>query len=112
MFMKVNQDTAATKIFQSRKVGRAAKAVFGIALMFIDRNNLLIGAPVNLQNKMGLGKSDFEIGMRDLKNADLVRKYSKQEYMFNPDLVCYGDERNYYILKDKWERQTTAGLRK
>lgn len=112
MFVKLQQQSNAAIRVKDPSMGRQGKSVLGVAMFYLDKNNLLVGSPIELQKLLGLSKSDFEIGMKQLKAADLVRKFSKREYMINPLLVYYGDERHLYILKYKWDTQTTLGLRK
>jgi len=54
---------------------------------------------------------DFHRGLRVLKKSDFIRKYTKKEYMLNPDVMFNGNDKQYFIVKHMWDTQTSRGLR-
>jgi len=112
MFYKLRLDSQPIRLIKSHTITNRAKLLLLNALFYLDKNNMLIGSPKDLMKLLNLGKYDFEEGMKELKRFDLVRKYTKREYMFNPEILHYGDDKHLYILHHKWETQTTRGIRK
>ena len=112
MFYKLRLDSKPISLIKHHVVSNRAKLLLINAMFFLNKNNMLVGSPSDLQEKLNLGKNEFELGIKELKIFDLVRKYSKQEYMFNPELLYCGDEKKYAILLHMWEKQTTRGVRK
>ncbi len=83
-----------------------------IKLMYsINRMNIVVGTPKSISASSGITIGDFSSGVRGLKKLDFVRKYTKREYMLNPEVVFNGDDRQFYIVKHMWDTQTSRGLR-
>lgn len=76
-----------------------------------DRNNIVQGKPTDLAKEINVTLWEFNKGVRELKELDIVRKYTKTEYMISPNYKYNGDERRFYILQNMWENQTTKGKR-
>ncbi|MEA2037057.1 MAG: hypothetical protein U9O94_06085 [Nanoarchaeota archaeon] len=93
-------------------INRSAKLMFINAALCINNQNIIKGTPKELQEKFKINSHSFEVAMQELKRNDLVRKYTKTEYMFNPDYMCWGVTADYKVLNHMWENQTTRGLRK
>ena len=68
-------------------------------------------SPKEISNKVGLTLGDFSVGIRVLKKCDLIRKFTKKEYMLNPDVMFNGNDKQYFIIKHMWDTQTSKGLR-
>jgi hypothetical protein len=72
---------------------------------------MVSGTPQEIAKAVGVTIGDFTVGIRVLKKCDLIRKYTKKEYMLNPDVMFNGNDRQYFIVKHMWETQTSKGLR-
>tara|TARA_R110002020_G_scaffold399216_2_gene609080 strand:+ start:279 stop:500 length:222 start_codon:yes stop_codon:yes gene_type:complete len=73
---------------------------------------MVIGTPEKIAEMAGITLRDFSVGVRALKKCDLIRKYTKKEYMLNPDVMFNGNDKQYFIIKHMWDTQTSKGLRK
>jgi hypothetical protein len=74
--------------------------------------NMVVGTPEKIAQMTGITLRDFSVGVRALKKCDLIRKYTKKEYMLNPDVMFNGNDKQYFIVKHMWDTQTSKGLRK
>ena len=72
---------------------------------------MVVGTPKTICQKSGMSLHDFHRGLRTLKKSDFIRKYTKKEYMLNPDVMFNGNDRQYFIIKHMWDTQTSKGLR-
>ena len=77
----------------------------------INRVNMVIGTPEEICKSTGMTLHDFRRGLRNLKRSDFIRKYTKKEYMLNPEIMFNGNDRQYFIVKHLWDTQTSTGLR-
>ena len=112
MFNKLLTDTEEVKRLRSVPLDNAAGAVL-LKLMFCtNRYNLVKGTPAEIVKRIGVSQWDFNHGVRALKKADYVRKYTKQEYMINPRLLFNGDDQHYYVVKHMWDTQTIGKVAK
>jgi len=83
-----------------------------LKLMYqINRNNIIEGTPESISKKAGGNLHIFNRGLRTLKQLDFIRKYTKKEYMLNPDILFNGTDKQYYVVKHMWDTQTTKGMR-
>ena len=55
--------------------------------------------------------SNFCLAVRELKRMGLVRKYSRWEYMVNPECREIGSSRDEEQLMYMWEKDSISGLR-
>ena len=111
MFYKLYLDNPAGQVIKNNQINNKAKVLFISAVFHLNKRNMLVGSPKDIQKKLNISKGDFELGIQELKRNNLVRKYSKTEYMINPELTYYGDEKVFYTLKHIWDTQTTIGIR-
>lgn len=83
-----------------------------LKLMYqVNRNNIIEGTPESISKEAGGNLHMFNRGLRTLKKLDFIRKYTKKEYMLNPDVLFNGNDKQYYIVKHMWDTQTTKGIR-
>ncbi len=112
MFNKIQTDTPIAKLISSVVLETAAGIILCKFYHTMPRNNLMCGTPEMLAAKLNLSMWEFNIGIRQLKQLDAIRKYSAREYMVNPDLGYNGEEKRYWVLKHLWDTQTKSGLHK
>ena len=106
MFNKFRTDSAESKQLASHPISANATLVLVKFMLFMNRMNLVKGSPDKLISKMGVTPWEFRHGVKSLKEKDFIRKYTKWEYMINPDLMFNGDDRQYYIILHMWRTQT------
>lgn len=111
MFNKFQLGTQAAAVLAKAQLDGVAALVLLKMMYHIDKKNVVSGAPKDIADKAGMTIGDFGVGIRSLKKWDIVRKYTKKEYMLNPDVMFNGDDRQYFIVKHMWETQTSRGLR-
>ena len=111
MFNKFQLGTQPATFLANNKLGSAAALVLLKMMYHINRVNMVIGTPKGISEKAGITLGDFSVGVRDLKKCDLIRKYTKKEYMLNPDVMFNGNDKQYFIVKHMWDTQTSKGLR-
>lgn len=78
----------------------------------MSKINVVHGTPAELARRCSMKILQFNLGVKNLKQLNILRKYTKREYMLNPDYAYNGDDRRYFIIKSIWDKQTTLGLRK
>lgn len=106
MFNKLLTDTAAARSLKATPLDNSAGTVL-LKLMFcVNRKNIIKGSPHALIEEIGVSLWEFNKGIKVLKKRDIIRKYTKQEYMINPDILGNGDDKHQYVLKYMWETQT------
>jgi len=111
MWDKLMTDTNMAK-FLAKKLNSPKAGLLLLKFMYhTDSSNLVAGVPVDIAKKFGISLRNFTYGVRELKGLDLVRKYSKREYMLNPAVSYHGDTKRAFILQHIWDTQTTSGLR-
>jgi hypothetical protein len=111
MFNKLLTDTLDAKKIRNMPLENAAGTVM-LKLMFCaNRHNIIKGSPAELVSRLGITLWDFNHGIRILKKRDLVRKYTKQEYMITPHLLINGDDKQRYIINHMWETQTLGSAK-
>ena len=111
MFNKFQLGTPPATFLSNNKVSSNAALVLLKMMYKINRVNMVIGTPKTICEKSGMTLYDFSMGIRDLKKCDLIRKYTKKEYMLNPDVMFNGNDKQYFIVKHMWDTQTSRGLR-
>ena len=111
MFNKFQLGTQPANFLAKTKLNSAAALVLLKMKYHINRVNMVIGTPKSISETAGMTLGDFSVGIRSLKKCDLVRKYTKKEYMLNPDVMFNGNDKQYFIVKHMWDTQTSRGLR-
>ncbi len=111
MFNKLQVDTKEAA-YINRQLSEKTAALVLLKMMYqANKFNIIRGNPKGISEYFGIGIGDFHLGIRKLKKIDFIRKYTKHEYMLNPDVSFNGDDRQYYIVKHMWDTQTSVGLR-
>ena len=111
MFNKFQLGTHPAIFLAKNKLSSASALVLLKMMYHINRVNMVIGTPEKISKTVGITLRDFSVGVRELKKCDLIRKYTKKEYMLNPDVMFNGNDRQYFIVKHMWDTQTSKGLR-
>ena len=111
MFNKLQLGTQPANLIANSRLSSDAALVLLKLMYQINRVNMVVGTPKLISKTVGITLHDFHRGMRALKKADFVRKYTKKEYMLNPDVLFNGNDKQYYIVKHMWDTQTSRGLR-
>jgi len=111
MFNKLQLGTRPAAILSKTKLNKAGALVLLKLMYHINRINIVEGTPEEIAKIAGITLGDFHVGIRSLKQTDFIRKYTKKEYMLNPDIMFNGNDRQYFIVKNMWETQTTRGFR-
>ena len=111
MFNKFQLGTQPANFLAGNKLNSTAALVLLKMMYHINRVNMVIGTPKGISEMSGMTLGDFSVGIRDLKKCDLIRKYTKKEYMLNPDVMFNGNDKQYFIVKHMWDTQTSKGLR-
>tara|TARA_Y100001951_G_scaffold92542_1_gene87390 strand:+ start:44 stop:385 length:342 start_codon:yes stop_codon:yes gene_type:complete len=111
MFNKFQLGTTPATFLAKNKLSSASALVLLKMMYHINRVNMIAGTPKEISTKTGITLGDFSVGIRALKKCDLIRKYTKKEYMLNPDVMFNGNDKQYFIVKHMWETQTSRGLR-
>lgn len=112
MFNKLQTDTPEANYVNRQLTDKSAALILLKFLQQANRFNIIKGNPKGIAEYFGIRVGDFHTGIRELKKMDFVRKYTKYEYMLNPDIAFNGDDKQYFILKHIWNTQTSKGLRK
>ena len=111
MFNKFQLGTQPATFLAKNKLNSSAALVLLKMMYHINRINMVIGTPKDISKTIGVTIGDFTVGVRALKKCDLIRKYTKKEYMLNPDVMFNGNDKQYFIVKHMWDTQTSKGLR-
>ena len=112
MFNKFQLGTAPATLLANNKLSSDAALVLLKIMYKINRVNMVIGTPATISESAGITLHDFHRGLRALKKCDFIRKFTKKEYMLNPDIMFNGNDLQYFIVKHMWDTQTSRGLRK
>tara|TARA_R110002096_G_scaffold375890_2_gene569603 strand:+ start:278 stop:616 length:339 start_codon:yes stop_codon:yes gene_type:complete len=112
MFNKLQTDTPEASYVNRQLTDKSAALILLKLMQQANRFNIVKGNPKGISAHFGIVVGDFHLGIRKLKKIDFVRKYTKHEYMLNPDLAFNGDDKQYFIVKHMWNTQTSKGLRK
>ena len=111
MFSKLQIGTGAAELAHSGQCSGNAKLVLFQFSYKANKFNIVQGTPVELARLCHLTLWQFNQGVQGLKNIDIIRKYTKKEYMINPDISYNGDDTKYHVIKHMWDNQTTSGFR-
>ncbi len=111
MFNKLQLGTQPASLLAKTKLTSSAALVLLKMMYHINRMNMVIGTPATISKMSGVRLHDFHRGLRGLKKLDFIRKYTKKEYMLNPDVMFNGDDKRYYVVKHMWDTQTSKGLK-
>ena len=111
MFNKFQLGTHPAVFLAKNKLSSSSALVLLKMMYHINRMNMVVGTPEKIAQMTGITLRDFSVGVRALKKCDLIRKYTKKEYMLNPDVMFNGNDRQYFIVKHMWDTQTSKGLR-
>jgi len=88
-----------------------AYGVFIRLLLVVDNRMLVKGSPEAVSKLIAVNVSNFCLAVRELKRMGLVRKYSRWEYMINPECKEIDNIRDEEQLMHMWKRDSTNGLR-
>lgn len=79
-------------------------ALMLIRLMPIMDNINSIRMPLDeLAMEVGSSKSNLSIAIAEMKKLDIVRKLDKSTYIFNPDLIYKGRDKEYFVIQHYWD---------
>ena len=110
-FNKFITKNSQSKFMHKRFDDKAAALIIIKLWHSMDKYNIVSGTPESLSTEFGITMWDFKAGIKGLKQLGLIRKYSKKEYMISPDSMFNGNEQQYWLIKARWDTQTTQGLR-
>ena len=88
-----------------------AYGVFIRLFLAVDNRMLVKGSPGVVSKLIGVNVSNFCLAVRELKRMGLVRKYSRWEYMINPECREIDSIRDEKQLMYMWEKDSISGLR-
>jgi len=88
-----------------------AYGVFIRLFLVVDNRMLVKGPPEVVSKLIGVSVSNFCLAVRELKRMGLVRKYSRWEYMVNPECREIDSIRDEEQLMYMWEKDSISGLR-
>ena len=109
MYNKYMTDTAESKQVGCSPLDNKAAKVLLKFIWHMNRYGITKGKPNDLAQKMGISKWDFIHGVRALKELNYIRKYTKWEYMINPNIAGNGDDKQRFIVQHMWDEQTIEG---
>ena len=112
MFNKMQLDNSISRIARSPACTGPAVQVLHHFAYDMNKINMVRGTPAELAKHCRMKILQFNLGIKNLKQLNIIRKYTKREYMLNPDYAYNGDDKRYFIIKSMWDNQTTLGLRK
>ena len=110
MFNRFQLGTKSVEYLAKSKLEDSTAVVLLKGMYHLNKNNMIVGSPKEIALDLGITMWDFDSGMRTLKQYDCVRKFTKREYMINPDVIYVGNR--YDVAKFMWDNQTSRGLRK
>ena len=111
MFNKLQLNSHAALHVAKGDLSNSAGLVLLKLMYQINRNNIIAGTPESISKIAGSNLHIFNRGLHALKQLDFIRKYTKKEYMLNPDVLFNGTDKQYYVVKHMWDTQTTKGIR-
>jgi len=111
LFNKLKLDTSISRLAHSPACSGPAVQILHYFAYNINKINVVQGTPAELAKLCHMKILQFNLGIKNLKQLNIIRKYTKREYMLNPDYAHNGDDKRYYIIKSMWDHQTTSGLR-
>ena len=108
--MVVIKNKVVSKLFEGC-VDVKAYGVFIRLFLVVDRRMLVKGSPEAVSKLIGVNVSNFCLAVRELKRMGLIRKYSRWEYMVNPECKEIDSSRDEEQLMYMWEKDSISGLR-
>ena len=106
----VIKNKVVNKLFQ----GCADVKAYGVFIrlfLVVDNRMLVKGSPGVVSKLIGVNVSNFCLAVRELKRMGLVRKYSRWEYMVNPECREIDNIRDEEQLMYMWKKDSISGLR-
>ena len=108
--MMVIKNKVVNRLFEGC-VDIKAYGVF-IRLFLAANNRMLVkGSPEVISELIKVNVSNFCLAVRKLKKMGLVRKYSRWEYMINPECREIDNIRDKEQLMHMWVKDSVNGLR-
>ena len=104
------KNKVVSKLFEGC-VDIKAYGVFIRLFLVVDNRMLVKGPPEVVSKLIGVNVSNFCLAVRELKRMGLVRKYSRWEYMVNPECREIDSIRDEEQLMYMWKKDSISGLR-
>jgi len=104
------KNKVVSKLFEGC-VDVKAYGVFIRLFLVVDNRMLVKGSPEVISKLIEVSVSNFCLAVRELKRMGLVRKYSRWEYMVNPECREIDSIRDEEQLMYMWEKDSINGLR-
>jgi|TARA_R110000824_G_scaffold384682_1_gene578753 hypothetical protein len=104
------KNKVVSKLFEGC-VDVKAYGVFIRLFLVVDNRMLVKGSPEVVSKLIEVSVSNFCLAVRELKRMGLVRKYSRWEYMVNPECREIDSIRDEEQLMYMWEKDSINGLR-
>ena len=104
------KNKVVSKLFEGC-VDVKAYGVFIRLFLVVDNRMLVKGPPEVISKLIGVNVSNFCLAVRELKRMGLIRKYSRWEYMINPECREINNIRNEEQLMYMWKKDSISGLR-
>ena len=105
------KNKVVSKLFEGC-VDIKAYGVFIRLFLVVDNRMLVKGPPEVVSKLIGVNVSNFCLAVRELKRMGLVRKYSRWEYMVNPECREIDSIRDEEQLMYMREKDSISGLRR
>ena len=109
--MIIIKNKVVSKLFEGC-VDVKAYGVFIRLFLVVDNRMLVKGPPEVVSKLIGVNVSNFCLAVRELKRMGLVRKYSRWEYMVNPECREIDSIRDEEQLMYMWKKDSISGLRR
>ena len=106
----VIKNKVVNKLFEGC-VDVKAYGVFIRLFLVVDNRMLVKGSPEVVSKLIAVNVSNFCLAVRELKRMGLVRKYSRWEYMINPECREIDSIRDEEQLMYMWKKDSISGLR-
>ena len=106
----VIKNKVVNKLFEGC-VDVKAYGVFIRLFLVVDNRMLIKGPPEAVSKLIGVNVSNFCLAVRELKRMGLIRKYSRWEYMVNPECREIDSIRDEEQLMYMWKKDSISGLR-
>lgn len=108
--MVILKNRVVSKLFE----GCADVKAYGVFIrlfLVVDQRMLVKGSPETVSKLIEVNVSNFCLAVRELKRMGLVRKYSRWEYMVNPECREIDSIKDKEQLMYMWEKDSISGLR-
>jgi len=109
--MVILKNRVVSKLFE----GCADVKAYGVFIrlfLVVDQRMLVKGSPETVSKLIEVNISNFCLAVRELKRMGLVRKYSRWEYMVNPECREIDSIKDKEQLMYMWEKDSISGLRR